>query len=98
VLATGEQHSVREFVEKTYALATEGSTITWEGHGVDEVGRDSVSGAVVVRVNPEFFRPCDVTTLLGDAGKAKKILGWQSSTTFDELVETMIDQDMSVTL
>jgi GDPmannose 4,6-dehydratase len=91
VIATGEQHSVREFV----MLAAEeiGMKIRFEGEGVDEKGYDE-SGNVVVVVNPRYFRPCEVETLLGDPAKAKKIMGWEPRTSFSELVKDMAQSDL----
>ncbi len=91
VIATGEQHSVREFV----MLAAEeiGMKIRFEGEGVDEKGYDE-SGNVVVVVNPRYFRPCEVETLLGDPTKAKKIMGWEPRTSFSELVKDMAQSDL----
>jgi GDPmannose 4,6-dehydratase len=74
VLATGECHTVREFIERAFAEV--GRTIAWEGHGLDEVGRDTGNGKVLVRVDPSYFRPTEVDLLLGDASKAKTRLGW----------------------
>jgi GDPmannose 4,6-dehydratase len=87
VIATGEQHSVREFVEK--AASYFGMTIAWEGDGLDEVGYDTTSGNMVVAVDPKYFRPAEVETLLGDATKAKEKLGWKPKITFDQLIEDM---------
>ena len=90
VIATGEQYSVREFVAR--AAEVLGMTITFEGEGVDEVGRDE-SGRVIVRVDPQYFRPAEVETLLGDASKARQELGWTPETSFDELVREMVESD-----
>jgi GDPmannose 4,6-dehydratase len=87
VIATGEQYSVREFVEE--AAPYFGMKIAWEGEGLDEVGYDTYSGNQVIRVNPKYFRPAEVETLLGDASKAKKNLGWEPKISFKELVEDM---------
>ncbi len=92
VLATGESHSVREFVEK--AAECVGFRIEWEGEGVDTRGIDRNSGKVIVRVNPAFYRPAEVDYLLGDASKAKKRLGWEPKVRFDALVEMMARADM----
>ena len=91
VIATGEQHSVREFV--TLAAEEIGMTIRFEGEGVDEKGYDE-SGNVVVQVNPRYFRPCEVETLLGDPTKAKNVLGWEPRTSFKELVKDMAQSDL----
>lgn len=91
VIATGVQHSVREFVN---AAARElGIQINWDGKGVNEKGYDS-GGKCIVRVDPRYFRPTEVETLLGDASKAKAKLGWQPRTTFDELVKEMVREDL----
>jgi GDPmannose 4,6-dehydratase len=92
VLATGETHTVREFVEKAAAVA--GFDMAWEGTGVEEKGRDRKSGRVLVQVNPKYFRPAEVELLLGDATKAAKILGWRPEVTFDRLVEIMALADL----
>lgn len=86
IVATGEAHTVREFV--TAAFAAINQEVTWQGEGVDEVGM--VNGRVAVRVNPEFYRPNEVPYLKGDARKAEAILGWKPSITFDELVTSMV--------
>ena len=91
VIATGEQYSVREFVAR--AAEVLGMTITYEGEGVDEVGRDE-SGRVIVRVDQQYFRPAEVETLLGDASKARQELGWTPETSFDELVREMVESDL----
>ena len=86
VIATGEQHSVREFVE--CAADELGIKITWQGSGVDEVGIDK-DGREIVAVDPRYFRPTEVETLLGDSTKAKKLLGWEPKTSFEDLVSEM---------
>ena len=91
VLATGESHSVREFVE--LAFAETGCKIVWRGSGVDEQGFDDASGTVLVRVDPRYFRPTEVETLLGDPRKAARVLGWRHQTTFVELVREMVAAD-----
>ena len=91
VIATGEQYSVREFVAR--AAEVLGMSITFEGEGVDEVGRDE-SGRVIVRVDPQYFRPAEGETLLGDASKARQELGWTPETSFDELVREMVESDL----
>jgi GDPmannose 4,6-dehydratase len=90
VLATGETHSVREFIE--VAMKCRGRSITWEGVGVDEVGKDE-TGRTIIRVNPEFYRPTEVDMLIGDPAKALLTLGWKSTTTFPELVARMVTID-----
>ncbi|RVD60016.1 GDP-mannose 4,6-dehydratase [Mesorhizobium sp. M2D.F.Ca.ET.185.01.1.1] len=93
VLATGETHSVREFVE--LAFAETGRTIRWQGGGVDEVGIDEASGTVLVRVDPRYFRPTEVDTLIGDATKARNVLGWSATVTFRDLVAEMVRTDLT---
>lgn len=92
VLATGETHTVREFVVE--AFANLGITIRFEGTGVDEKGYDARTGRLLVDVNPEFYRPAEVEFLWGDASKAEKELGWKRRTGFKELVAMMMDADM----
>lgn len=87
VIATGEQYSVKEFVEK--AAPYFGMNIVWEGEGLNEIGIDTYTNNVVVRVDPKYFRPAEVETLLGDATKAKNQLGWEPKISFDELIEDM---------
>ena len=87
VIATGAQYSVREFVE--LSASHYGMNIVWQGEGLDEVGIDQNTGNVVIRVNPKYFRPAEVETLLGDATKAKEKLGWEPKISFKELVEDM---------
>lgn len=87
VIATGKQYSVREFVEE--AAPYFGMQITWRGEGLDEIGYDIFSGKEIIRVNPKYFRPAEVETLLGDATKAKEKLGWEPKTSFKQLVEDM---------
>jgi GDPmannose 4,6-dehydratase len=94
VIATGEQHSVREFVEKTGAQL--GMRIEWRNRGEEEVGFDARSGHTVVRVDPRYFRPAEVDTLLGDASRAQRDLGWKPTTTFDELVGEMVAADVEL--
>ena len=91
VLATGEFHTVREFVEKAFAL--KGFDIVWKGSGVDEIGYDSNTGRELIFISEKYFRPAEVERLLGDSSKAKDILGWQSNTTFDELINEMVEND-----
>ncbi|MBT5519544.1 MAG: GDP-mannose 4,6-dehydratase, partial [Rhodospirillales bacterium] len=92
VLATGETHSVREFVELTFKAA--GRSITWQGEGVDEQGLDSETGEVLVEIDPRYFRPTEVDLLLGDPTKAYKVLGWKHTTSFEQLVSEMFDSDL----
>jgi GDPmannose 4,6-dehydratase len=92
VLATGEAHSVREFVEKAFACV--GRTIVWKGTGVDEKGLDQKSGHVLIEVDPRYFRPTEVEALIGDPRKAHNKLGWRHRVTFDELVQDMVKADL----
>ena len=92
VVATGETHSVREFVERSFHEI--GITIAWEGSGLDEIGRDADSGKILVQVDPRYFRPTEVDFLLGDPSKAKEKLGWEPKITFKELVKIMIREDL----
>lgn len=94
VIATGEYHSVREFVEVAFKHI--GRTIVWEGSGLDEVGKEKESGAVRIKVNPKYFRPAEVDFLLGDATKAKEKLGWERRISFQELVKEMVDSDIAL--
>jgi GDPmannose 4,6-dehydratase len=92
VIATGEQYSVREFVE--IGCKKLGMSVTWQGEGVDEKGYDA-NGQCIVAVDPQYFRPTEVETLLGDASKAKHLLGWEPEITFDELVTEMVEYDLA---
>lgn len=92
VIATGEQHTVRDFAEK--AFAANGITLRWEGNGVDEKGYDAATGRMIVCVNPQWFRPTDVDNLWGDPTKAKTVLGWNpQKTSYEELVKIMAEHD-----
>jgi len=92
VIATGEAHSVREFVEKAFKEVE--IEIAWEGAGLNEVGRDAKTGNVLIKIDPRYFRPTEVEFLLGDPSKAKAKLGWQPKTSFDELVKMMVQEDV----
>ena len=92
VLATGEAHSVREFIELSFAEV--GRTIAWKGEGVDEKGVDAASGDVLVEVDPRYFRPTEVDLLLGDPTKARERLGWRHRTAFQTLVKEMVAADL----
>jgi GDPmannose 4,6-dehydratase len=94
VLATGAAHSVREFVERAFAVV--GRPISWRGKGVEETGVDAKSGEVLVRVDPQYFRPTEIDYLLGDAGKARKTFGWEHHTSFAELVSEMVAADLKL--
>jgi GDPmannose 4,6-dehydratase len=93
VLATGEAHSVREFVEKAFACV--GRVIEWHGSGIGEKGIDRSSGKVLVEVDSRYFRPTEVELLVGDPSKAYKRLGWRYRTGFDELVREMVSADLA---
>lgn len=92
VIATGEMHTVREFVE--LAFKEVGITIAWQGRGIDEQGIDQVTGAVLVEVDPRYFRPTEVELLLGDAARARENLGWKPRTTLQELCGMMVREDL----
>jgi GDPmannose 4,6-dehydratase len=94
VIATGTQYSVRDFVVAAGSLL--GMNIEWQGEGVDEVGIDTITGRQLVRVDPRYFRPTEVETLLGDATKAREKLGWTAEVTFPELVAEMVESDMDL--
>jgi len=92
VLSTGETRSVREFVDRAFAHV--GIRIAWRGRGVDEVGIDEKTGQQLVKVDPRYFRPTEVDTLLGDSGKARQKLGWTPEVDFEDLVRQMVEEDM----
>ena len=92
VLATGVAHSVRDFVSRAFART--GRMIVWSGKGVDEIGKDKKTGEILVELSARYFRPTEVDHLVGDASKAKDILGWSHSISFDELVDEMVDADI----
>ncbi|KAA0700235.1 GDP-mannose 4,6-dehydratase [Neorhizobium sp. P12A] len=92
VLATGETHTVREFVERAFRVVDK--AIEWEGDGVDEVGFDRKTGNRIIEIDPRYFRPAEVDTLLGDPSKARRKLNWQHSTSFGALVSEMVESDL----
>jgi len=94
VLATGESHTVREFVERAFAEVGRG--IAWSGAGAEETGTDRKSGQVVVRIDPRYYRPADVDSLQGDPGKARRQLGWRHETSFPQLVTEMVAEDLTL--
>jgi GDPmannose 4,6-dehydratase len=94
VLATGETHSVREFVELAFAEA--GKDIAWKGKGVDEIGYDTKTGRELVCIDPRYFRPTEVDLLLGDPGKARTELGWRHKVGFRDLVREMVAADVAL--
>jgi GDPmannose 4,6-dehydratase len=93
VIATGQQFSVRDFVNAAGALL--GMSLEWRGDGVEEEGIDSATGRTLVRVDPRYFRPTEVDTLLGDPGKARQKLGWRAEISFSDLVAEMVSEDLA---
>jgi GDPmannose 4,6-dehydratase len=96
VLATGETRTVREFVEAAFAVAN--YRIDWKGEGVGEIGVDAKTGRTLVEIDPKYFRPTEVDILLGDATKARDVLGWKPTVPFAELVKEMVAEDMKTVL
>lgn len=94
VLATGEAHSVREFVE--LAFYNVGIAVVWEGKGINEVGINKANGKIIVNINSKYFRPSEVDFLLGDSSKAKKELGWTTKVSFESLVKEMVESDLKL--
>lgn len=92
VVSTGTQYSVRQFCEAS-ARALDYSLI-WEGSGAEQVGINAKTGKVVIRIDPEFYRPAEVNTLLGDSSEARKVLGWSPKHTFDSMVASMVEADL----
>ena len=93
VISTGELHSVRELIEKAFIYV--GIHLEWNGDGVDEQGIDKATGKTMVKVNPKYYRPIDIDSVLGDASKAKHELGWEPEVKFDQLVEIMMAADLT---
>jgi GDPmannose 4,6-dehydratase len=93
-IATGLQFSVRDFVN--FAWGYLGKTIRWEGDGIDEKGYDKETGDLIILVDPRYFRPTDVDTLLGDSSKAKEKLGWEPKITFEEMISEMMENDINI--
>ena len=93
VLSTNEYHTVREFVEKAFAL--KGFNIKWKGSGINEIGYDETTGRELIFISEKYFRPAEVDELLGDSTKAKTNLGWEIKYSFDELVKDMVNADCS---
>lgn len=93
ILATGTTRTVRAFVENAFLVI--GKKIVWEGKGIDEVGKDTQSGGILVKINAEFYRPSEVDVLIGDATKAQKKLGWAPRISFENLVEEMVKGDLA---
>lgn len=94
VLATGETHSVRSFIE--LAFGEIGRAVEWSGQGVDEIGKDAKTGDVLVRIDPRYFRPTEVDLLIGDPSKANRVLGWRAKIGLKELVAEMMASDLRV--
>jgi GDPmannose 4,6-dehydratase len=94
VLATGTMHSVREFIEKAFAL--KGFNIKWRGSGVDEIGYDEITGRELIIIDPKYFRPTEVELLVGDATKANTILKWEPKIDFINLVKLMVESDCKI--
>jgi GDPmannose 4,6-dehydratase len=92
VIATGESHSVREFLGKAFMEV--GIEIAWEGSGLNEIGKDVSTNKILVQIDPRYFRPTEVDFLLGDPSKAKKKLGWEAKVSFDDLVKIMVREDL----
>ena len=100
VISTGRQESIRKFVEITatkLGWASNNSSIIWTGKGIDEVGRRADNNKIVIRVDPRYFRPNEVDSLLGDSSSAKNILGWEPKTSLDGLIEEMVKNDLEET-
>ena len=95
VIASGETHTVREFVEEAFRCA--GTTITWRGKGAEEVGVDGATGKVRVTISPDYYRPLEVDYLKGDTAKAERLMGWKARVTFKEIVALMVKEDMART-
>ncbi len=94
VIATGETHSVRQFVERAFAEVN--INIAWTGEGVDEIGYDTNTGMALVLIDPCYFRPTEVDFLIGDPTKAEELLGWHSTTSFEQLIREMIQEDLKL--
>ena len=92
VFATGLQYNVRKFVEEAFGIC--GYDIEWRGSGTNEVGFDKISGQVLIEIDPLFYRPSEVETLVGNFDKAKRELNWQPKTSFKELVYMMVESDL----
>lgn len=92
VLATGEGHTVREFIDRAFAIV--GTKLEWRGKGVDEIAVDAASGRTLVEVDPRYFRPTEVDVLIGDASKAHRVLGWTHRVSFQELVSDMVRSEL----
>jgi GDPmannose 4,6-dehydratase len=91
VLATGDSHTVREFIERAFAVI--GRQVAWRGEGIGETGIDKASGKVLIRIDPRYFRPTEIDNLVGDSSKARDRLGWKHRVDFDDLVLEMVEED-----
>ena len=94
VIATNETRTVRDFAKAAFAAA--GIEVEFEGEGINEIAKDKATGKVVLKVNPEFFRPAEVELLIGNPEKAEKELGWNREISFEELVERMVKNDLAI--
>jgi len=94
VVATGEAHSVREFIELAFGYVD--ITIEWRGTGVQEIGINKATGETIVAIDSNYFRPTEVDLLLGDPSKAKKVLKWESKLPFKDLVKEMVESDLAL--
>jgi GDPmannose 4,6-dehydratase len=92
VIATGETHTIKEFVEKAFSCVN--INLEWSGEEQEEIGIDSITGEILVRIDPRYYRPAEVNLLMGDYSKAKKVLGWEPKVKFDKLVEIMLIHDL----
>ena len=103
VIATGRTESVRKFIEISakklnWNNGKNQKAIIWEGHGINEIGRRSDTGEIVIRVDPTYFRPTEVDLLIGDPSKAKRLLGWEPKTTLEQMIEVMIKADLEIAM
>lgn len=94
VIATGETHTIREFIE--FSCKELEIPLMWEGEGINEVGKDKNTGKIIIKINPRYFRPTEVDLLLGDATKAKEKIGWEAKVKFEELVKIMVKHDYNL--
>jgi GDPmannose 4,6-dehydratase len=94
ILASGETHSVKEFIEKAFSIKN--FSIKWRGDGINEEGYDENTGKVLIKIDPKFFRPAEIDILLGDSSYAREKLGWCPQHNFDSLVKEMVDSDCSI--
>ena len=100
VIATGRMISVRKFIEMcakelNWNKENKGPSIIWEGEGLNEIGRRADNNEIVIRIDPNYFRPTEVDELLGDSSKAKQKLGWSPKTSLEELIKEMISNDIT---